>query len=146
MCPQIFGFKIILCLNNSLPKKCWSKNNFRSKKFWGLKLFGLNKFQVKKSFGSCPKKICVYKYFGSRNVRVKKNFGSKKFTLPILTWPVLTCPWDTPQKQFGYHIVTLKIPSRQPPDTLQTISKHVPDTHKTVTKFQTCRVIPSARS
>ena len=31
-------------------------------------------------------------------------------------------------------------------DTLQTISINHPDTHKTVTKDQTCRVIPSAKS
>ena len=53
---------------------------------------------------------------------------------------------DTLQTPSRQPLDTHQTPSRQPLDTLQTISMHLPHTHKTVTKFHTCRVIPTARS
>ena len=69
-------------------------------------------------------------------------------TCPDKNCPDLTCS----KRDLSWHldcqhtITTSHAPLRQPPDTLQTPSRHLPDTHKTVTKVQTCRVSPSARS
>ena len=83
-------------------------------------------------------------------------------TCPDLTYPDFTLP-DLPViiwASHGYPPDTLKTPSRHPLETLQTVtrlqtparqtSRYFPDTLQTptclVTKFQTCRVVPSARS
>ena len=98
------------------PKKIWVHNNCRSRK-----ILGLEKFLVQKNLWS---KII----WGPKKFRVKKNLGFKK----ILGWKKFWVQKNLWSKiilgpvHYQWQIIPFPTPSRYPPDTLQTTSRHCP--------------------